>query len=92
MINFDDYVNENKNKHNKNWPYIPHHPYRMLIIRGSGSGKTNLLLNLIENHPEIDKIYLYAKDPYEAKYQCLIGKREGLGINDFNDPKAFIEY
>ena len=92
MINFDDYVNENKNKHNKNWPYIPYHPYRMLIIRGSGSGKTNLLLNLIENHPEIDKIYLYAKDPYEAKYQCLIDKREGLGINDFNDPKAFIEY
>ena len=92
MINFDDYVNENKNKHNKNWPYIPDHPYRMLIIGGSGSGKTSLLLNLIENQPEIDKTYLYAKDPYEAKYQCLINKREGLGINHFNDPKAFIEY
>ena len=92
MINFDDYVNENKNKHNKNWPYIPDHPYRMLIIGGSGFGKTNLLLNLIENQPEIDKTYLYAKDPYEAKYQCLINKREGLGINHFNDPKAFIEY
>ena len=91
MINFDNYVNENKTKHNKNWPYIPDHPYRILIIGGSGSGKTNLL-NLIENQPDIDKIYLYAKDPYESKYQYLINKREGVGINHFNDPKAFIEY
>ena len=92
MINFDDYVNEDKTEHNKNWPYIPDHPYRILIIGGSGSGKTNVLLNLIENQPGIDKIYLYAKDPYEAKYQYLINKREGVGINHFNDPKAFIEY
>ena len=49
-------------------------------------------MNLIENQPEIDKIYLYAKDPYEAKYQYLINKREGVGIDHFNDPKAFIEY
>ena len=76
----------------KNWPYIPNHPYRILIIGGSGSGKANVLLNLIENQPDIDKIYLYAKDPYEAKYQYLINKREGVGINHFNDPKAFIEY
>ena len=69
MINFDDYVNENKSKHNKYWPYIPNHPYRILIIGGSGSGKTNVLLNLTENKPGIDKIYLYAKDPYETKYQ-----------------------
>ena len=92
MINFDDYVNENKTEHNKNWPYIPCHRYKILIIEGSGSGKTNVLLNLIENQPDIDKIYLYAKDPYEAKYQYLINKREGVGINHFNDPKAFIEY
>ena len=92
MINFDNYVSENKTEHNKNWPYIPDHPYRILIIGGSGSGKTNVLLNLIENQPDIDKIYLYAKDPYEAKYQYLINKREGVGINHFNDPKAFIEY
>ena len=92
MINFDDYVNENKTEHNENWPYIPDHPYRILIIGGSGSGKTNVLLNLIENQPDIDKIYLYAKDPYEAKYQYLINKRESVGINHFNDPKAFIEY
>ena len=92
MINFDDYVNENKTEHNKNWPYIPNHPYRILIIGGSGSGKTNVLLKLIENQPDIDKIYLYAKDPYEAKYQYLINKREGVGIDHFNDPKAFIDY
>ena len=92
MINFDDYVNENKTKHNKNWPYTPDHPYRILIIGGSGSGKTNVLLNLIDNQPDIDKIYLYAKDPYEAKCQYLINKRENVGINHFNDPKAFTEY
>ena len=92
MINFDDIVKENKTVHNKNWPHIPDHPYRILIIGGSGSGKTNVLLNLIENQPDIDKIYLYAKDPYEAKYQYLINKREGVGINHFKDLKAFIEY
>ena len=92
MINFDDYVNENKTIHNKNWPYIPDHPYRILIIGGSGSGKTNLLLNLIKNQPDIDKIYLYVKDPYESKYQYLINKRESVGTNHFNDPKAFIDY
>ena len=64
----------------------------MLMIGGSGSGKTNLWLNLIENQPEIDEIYLYAKDPYEAKYQYLINKREGVGIDHFNNPKAFIKY
>ena len=92
MINFDDYVNKNKTEHNGNWLYIPDKPYRMLIIGDSGSGKTNVLSNLIENQPDIYKIYLYAKDPYEAKYQYLINKREGVGINHFNDPKAFIEY
>ena len=92
MINLDDYVNENKTKHNKNWSFIPDHPYRILIVGGSGSGKTNVLLNLIENQPDIDKIYLYAKDLYETKYQYLINKREGVGIGHFNNPKAFIEY
>ena len=92
MINFDDYTNENKRKHNPNWPYIPDHPYRILIIGGSGTGKTNALLNLINNQQDIDKIYLYAKDPYEDKYQYLINKRESVGLKHFNDPKAFIEY
>ena len=92
MINCDDYTNQNKTEHNPNWPHTRDKPYRILIIGDSGSGKTNILLNLIENQPDSDKIYLYAKDPYEAKYQYLINKRESVGINHFNDPKAFIEY
>ena len=92
MIDFDEYSNENEKEHNLNWSYIPGHPYRMLIIGGSGSGKTNALLNVIHSQPDIDKIYLYAKDPYEDKYQYLINKRESVGINHLNDPKAFIEY
>ena len=92
MINFDDYTNENIIEHNSKWPYIPDYPYRILIVGGSGSGKTNALLKLINNQPDIDKIYLYAKDPYEKKYQYLINKREKVGLNHFNDPKAFIEY
>ena len=92
MINFDDYANEKKAKHNLKWPYIPDYLYRTLIIGGSGSGKTDALLNLKNNQPDIDKIYLYAKDPYEAIHQYLINKRQSTGINHFNDPKAFIEY
>ena len=64
----------------------------MLIIGGSRSGKINALLNLINNQSDIDKIYLCAKDPYEAKYQFLINKREGTGLKHFNDSKAFTEY
>ena len=71
-------------------PYIPDHPYRILIIGGSESGKTNALLKLMNNQPDIGKIYLYAKDPYEAKYQYLINKRESAGLKHFNDSKAFI--
>ena len=92
MINFDDYTNENKTEHNPKWRYIPDHLYRILIIGDSGSGKTNALLNLINNQPDIDKIYLYAKDPYEAKYQYLINKREKVGLKHYDDPKAVIEY
>ena len=54
--------------------------------------KTNAILNLVKSQPDIDKIYLYPKDPYEAKHQFLINKRENIGLNHFNDPKAFIEY
>ena len=92
MINFDNYVNENKTKHNKNWPHIPDHPYRILIIGCSESAKSKFIIKFNRNQPDIDKIYLYAKDPFESKYQYLINKREGVGINHFNDPKAFIEY
>ena len=97
MINFHDYINENKTvqklRSNKlKWPYIPDWPYRILIIGGSGSGKTNALLNLINSQPDISKIYFYAKDPYEAKYQFLINKSENAGLKYFNDRKVFIEY
>ena len=64
--------------HNPNWPYIPGHPYGILIIGGSGSVKTNGLLNLIKHQrPDIDKVYLYAKDPFESHYQ-LKGKFSSL--------------
>ena len=82
MKNYDQSVKIN---HNPNWPYIPDHPYRILIIGGSGSGKTNVLLNLIKHQrPDIDKIYLYVKDPFESKYQLLINGREKV---DFKPQK-----
>ena len=92
MTDFNDYNNENKIEHNSKWPHIPDHPYRILIIGGSRSGKTNALLNLINNQPDIDKTNLYAKDPYESKYQYLINKRDKVGIDHFKYPKAFMEY
>ena len=76
MINFDYYTNESKIEHNSKWPYIPDHTYRLITVGCSGSGKSNALLNLINNRPDIDKICIYAKDPYEVKYQYLINKRE----------------
>ena len=92
MINFDDVIKQNTKENNLNWPQILDHPYRILINGGSESGKTNSLFNLIIEEPDIDKIYLYAKDPYEAKYQLLINKRESTGLKYLNDSKAFIEY
>ena len=62
MINLGDTTNGNNQEHNKKWSYVPDHPYRILIIGGSGSGKTNALLNLINKQNDIDKIHLYAKD------------------------------
>ena len=92
MINFNEYTNENRISHNPNSPHFPDYSYRILIIGGSGSRKTNTLLNLINNQADIDKIYLYAKDFYEDKYQFSINKRESTGLRHFNDPKAFVEY
>ena len=92
MINFDDIVKENIKKHNPNWPQISNHPYRILIIGGSRSGKRNSLFNLISQQPGIDNFYLYPKDPYEAKHQFLINKRESTCLKHFNDSKTFIEY
>ena len=75
MINLDSITNENNKKHNEKWPYIPDHPYRILIIGGSGSGKTITLLNLINEKNDIDKIYLHARDLNEPKYKILIKKK-----------------
>ena len=73
-------------------PQISDHRYRLLIVGDFWSGKTNSLVNLISYQPDIDKIYFYAKDQYEAKYQLLINKRESKGLNHLNYYKAFIEY
>ena len=92
MINFDDVTEENIKEQNSKWPQFPDHLYRILIIGGSGSGKTNSLFDLVSHQPEIDRIYLYAKDRYEAKYQLQIKKQESTGFKHLNDSKAFIEY
>ena len=84
MFNLD---NITKKDDNKDWPY------RKLIIGPSGSGKTNYLLNSIQKDNNIiDKIYLYAKDLEELKYQFLIEKRKQAGLKNLNDKNAFIEY
>ena len=88
MLNLDNIISNKKKSplEDNNWPF------RMLIIGPSGSGKTNTLLHLINNLHPIDKIYLYAKDIHEPKYEYLINKREQAGIKNLNDPQAFIEY
>ena len=91
MINLDNIINNNNEEHNEKWPYIPDHPYKILIIGGSGSGKTDTLLNLVNEQKDIDKIYLYAKDLSEPKYGHLIKKCENAGIKYVNDGNAFIE-
>ena len=78
-------------KHNEKWPYISEHAYRIIIIGGSWSGKTNVLINLINEQNYIDKIYLDARDLSEPKYECLIKKCEDAGVKHLNNPNAFIE-
>ena len=80
MKNYDESVEINNNP---NWPYIPEHLHRILIIGGLRSGKTNVLFNLIKNQqPHIDKVYLYVKYPFKSKYQLLIKEREKVGIKN----------
>ena len=92
MTNFDVVKKENIKEYNPNRPQIPDHPYRILIIGGSGSGKTNSLFNLINHQLDIDKIYLYTNVPSEAKYQFLIKNREDVGTKHLNDSNFFIEF
>ena len=91
MINLDSITNKNNKEHSEKWSYIPDHPYRILIIDGYGSGKTNALFNLIKEQDNIDKIHLYAKDLGEPKYEFFIKKCENAGTKHLNDSKAFIE-
>ena len=92
MSNIDGVTKESIKKHYPNWPQVPDHPYRISIIGCSRSVKTNSLCNLISHQPDIDRVYLYAKGPYEAKYQLLINKRESTRLKHLNDFKTFIEY
>ena len=91
MFNLGDITNENNREHNKKWPFIPDHPCRILIIGGSGSGKTNALLNLIKEQDDIDKIYFHPKDLCEPMYEFSIKKCEDAEIKYLNDSNAFIE-
>ena len=92
MINLESIANENNKEHKEKRPLTPDQPYRFVIIGRSGSGKTNALINLINEHGDIDKIYLCAKDLSEHKFeQFLINNCKNSGIKHFNDPNAFNE-
>ena len=85
-------IKQNIKEHNLNCPQFPDNPCRILTIGGSGSRRPNLLFNLISHLLNIDKIYLYPKYSFEAKYQLLINKRESTALKHFSDSKAVIEY
>ena len=87
MKNYDQSIEIN---HNPNWPHKRDCPYRIVIIGGPASGKTNVLLNLIKRQRH--KNYLCIKDPFESKYQLLINGREKVGMENLKNPKGFIDY
>ena len=91
MIDLDSFTNKNNKERNEKWSYIPDHPYRILITGGSGSRKTNALINLINEQDDIDNIYLYAKDLSEPEYGFLIIKHKNARTKHLNDLNAFIE-
>ena len=91
MINLDSIINKNNKEHNEKWPNVSDHWYRILIISGSGSWKTNALLNLISQQDDIDKTYFIAIDLGELKYNFLIKKCEDAGTKHLNATNAFIE-
>ena len=91
MINLDSITNENNKEYNEKRPFIPHHPYIILIIGGFGSGKTNALFNLIQDQDEIDKVYLYSNDLSKPQYEFLIKKCKDGRTKRFSDPNVFIE-
>ena len=95
MNKFDDFTKENIDEHNPNWPQIPDHPYRILIVGGSES-KKNGLLNFTkrqdgDEYSIFDKIYSCVKDPNEAKHQDQECEKMVLKIRNLEDPKVFIE-
>ena len=90
MENYDEPVEIN---HNPNWPSIPGHPYRILVIGGLGSGKIDVFLNLIKHQlQDVDKIHLYVRYPFKVKYQLLINGKKNIGIKELKNPKVFIDY
>ena len=91
MINLASITNENNKEPSEKWPYLPDHLYKILITVGSGSGKKNTLINLINEQNNTDNIYLYARDLSEPKYEYLIKKREDAGIKHVNNPNTFIK-
>ena len=91
MISLNSINSKSNKEHNEKWPFILDHPYRILITGVSGSRKTNALVNLIHEQGDIDKIYLYAKDLSEPKYEFLIKKCKNAGKKHLIDPNTPIE-
>ena len=88
MIIFGVIITGNITKCNGSCPKIPHHRYWILITGGLGTGKTNILLNLIHNQPDSDKIYIYTKDTFDNKFQLIPDNHYQTGIKNCKDAEA----
>ena len=91
MFNFDYITKEDIKEHNSKWPEIPQ-SMQNINSWTFWIWEKNALLNGVNDKPDTDKIYLYAKDPYEERYHLVINKNECTGLKYFNNSKAFIEY